>query len=681
MKRRMLLNSLTIAITCAIGVASIAVAQTPGYTTIDYPGSTSTSAWGINNLGDVVGVYSLPDKTTHGFLWSAGKLSSIDFPGASGTDTWGINNHGDIVGDYTVNGVTHSFVLTRGRFVTVDVPGATLTGLAGINNSGDLAGIYTLPDNSSHTVMIKGDLFINADYPDNAVTQGNGINDTGDVAANCTIAGVTHGCVRSKGAFTLFDYPDAAFTGAYGISGSGDIVGRYRDAAGVTHGFIYSGGKFTPIDIPGSTATAVSAINSVGDFVGRYTSGGISHAFVMNSPVASYTITDLGVLPGGSFSQASQGNTDNGLIAGVSDTPDGSQHAVLWQFGQSIDLAAKGLGGPNSFAVGLNEKALVAGVAETAQSDPEDFCAYHSGLRCVPFLWQNGAMSALATLGGSNGAVSAVNKKGAMAGLAQTAVRDSGCPAPLSHDYEAVVWGPAPGQIRQLRPLPGDTVGVAFWINDLGQVVGTSGACSNTLPYGVIVGPHAVLWDSDGAPIDLGNLGGSVDVSLVAVGNRAIYINNKSQVVGGSTLAGNKTAHAFLWSRDTGMKDLGVLPGDDNSGALAINERGEVVGVSNDTDGNGRAFIWRNGLMSDLNTLAPAESALYLLGAFGINDRGEIVGFGATEGGDIHAFLATPNDIDPRSRVLGMARHKFSPETLKAASAHRFGKGLLPGRR
>ncbi len=189
------------------------------------------------------------------------------------------------------------------------------------------------------------------------------------------------------------------------------------------------------------------------------------------------------------------------------------------------------------------------------------------------------------------------------------------------------------------------------------------------------MGPHAVLWDTDGTPIDLGNLGGSVDVSLFAVGNRATYINNRGQVVGGSTLAGNKTAHAFLWARDTGMKDLGVLPGDDNSGAIAINERGEIVGVSNDTDGNGRAFLWRNGLMSDLNTLAPSDSPLYLVAALGINDRGEIVGFGATEGGDIHAFLATPNDIDPRSRVLGISRQKLTPEARKAASAHSFGKG------
>lgn len=46
--------------------------------------------------------------------------------------------------------------------------------------------------------------------------------------------------------------------------------------------------------------------------------------------------------------------------------------------------------------------------------------------------------------------------------------------------------------------------------------------------------------------------------------------------------------------------------------------------------------------MTDLNTLAPANSPLYLLTAFAINESGEIAGFGATEGGELHGFLATP---------------------------------------
>jgi probable HAF family extracellular repeat protein len=60
--------------------------------------------------------------------------------------------------------------------------------------------------------------------------------------------------------------------------------------------------------------------------------------------------------------------------------------------------------------------------------------------------------------------------------------------------------------------------------------------------------------------------------------------------------------------------------------------------------GNLRAFIWWNGTMTDLNTLVPADSPLYLLFAGGINSSGEIVGFGATSSGDVHGFLLTPRN-------------------------------------
>jgi probable HAF family extracellular repeat protein len=305
------------------------------------------------------------------------------------------------------------------------------------------------------------------------------------------------------------------------------------------------------------------------------------------------------------------------------------------------------------------------GQVETTTPDAENFCLYGTGLQCVPFLWQDGKMTVLPTLGGNNGGVSAINKQGEAAGLAENSTSDPNCPLPQIFDFEAVVWGPKRGQVRELRPLPGDSVGFAFWINDRGEVVGTSGSCANTLPNGVVVGPHAVLWERDGTPVDLGNLGGSVNTSLVAVGNRAIGINNRGQVVGGSALPGNTTAHAFLWTRETHkMRDLGTLDGDTNAGALSINDSGDVVGVSNDASGDARAFLWRNGVMTDLNTLAP-ESPLYLLFAAGINSRGEISGFGATEAGDIHAFLAVPSDQDARDGIHGRPRVVLSEYVCK----------------
>ncbi len=368
----------------------------------------------------------------------------------------------------------------------------------------------------------------------------------------------------------------------------------------------------------------------------------------------SYTLTDLGP-KGNPLSEANYVN-NNGFVAGIATVTGGAQHAMLWYEGISGDIGVPGLGGPNSGAGGVNESGLAVGGAETSSKDPnnENFCGYGTGLQCLVFLWQNGVITQLPTLGGVNAGYGSINNLGEVAGYAENKTRDSKCPSgvalngsgPQVLDYEAVIWGPGAGEIRQLSPLHGDTVGVAFWINDKGQAVGMSGTCANTQLPGPGASAHAVLWEN-GSVTDLGNLGGTANPALLGVGNAALAINNRGQVVGTSALSGNTTHHAFLWTWDTGMRDLGTLPGDIVSAGLGINNRGEVIGNSISPPGlptgNPHPFLWQDGVMADLNTLIPAGSPLQLLTAFSINDRGQIAGFGVTSGGEVHAYLATPD--------------------------------------
>ena len=92
------------------------------------------------------------------------------------------------------------------------------------------------------------------------------------------------------------------------------------------------------------------------------------------------------------------------------------------------------------------------------------------------------------------------------------------------------------------------------------------------------------------------------------------------------------------------MQDLGTLSGDVASVSISINDAGSVVGASLDANFNPRAFLWENGVMTDLNTLIAGDSPLYLLTGCSINSRGEITGLGMTSSGEIHTYLASPTD-------------------------------------
>ena len=129
--------------------------------------------------------------------------------------------------------------------------------------------------------------------------------------------------------------------------------------------------------------------------------------------LTQYTVTDLGTLSGGNFSQPFFINR-YGLVSGSSSLADGSQHATLWLDGLMGDIGAPGLGGPNSIAFGDNERFQSAGEAETSTPDPngEDFCGFGTHLTCLPFLWQDGKMVQLPTLGGNNGAANAISNRG-----------------------------------------------------------------------------------------------------------------------------------------------------------------------------------------------------------------------------------------------------------------------------
>ena len=370
----------------------------------------------------------------------------------------------------------------------------------------------------------------------------------------------------------------------------------------------------------------------------------------------SYKVTDLGMNKStDNFSMAmglnNQGWAEN--MDGFVNPPENNLgttvargRAVINIDGRNIDLGT--LGNPdtgNSWIDwgGINDRGEAVGMSETAVPDPngEDVCGFGTFLTCVPFLWRDGHMSALPTVGGNNGQASAINNRGQVVGFAETANPDPTCPPTPA--ISPVLW--EKGQAHPLPLVGTDSDGFANGINDQGQAVGYSGNC--------FFATHAVMWKNNTAFV-LKDLGGTLS-------NIAYVINNRGQIAGKVRSADGSHYVAALWQPDGTLKTHEPLPGDLDAFATGINNQGQVVGNDFDSDFNWtHGFIWQNDVMTDLNTLIPGDSNLSVISASNINERGQISGMATVvsgpDAGTIHAYLATPVDASIGTSMADVVR-------------------------
>ncbi|MDQ3749177.1 MAG: hypothetical protein M3367_09230 [Acidobacteriota bacterium] len=377
-----------------------------------------------------------------------------------------------------------------------------------------------------------------------------------------------------------------------------------------------------------------------------------------------YRVSNLGTLGGTN----SRGNSINNRswVAGYSNLAGNqSRHAALWRDGSVLDLGT--LGGPNSNVTWSvkNNLGIIVGISQTATPEPLGerwSCSAffpgpnNIGYTCLGFVWEDGVMRALPTLGGNNGFATGANNRGQVVGWAENTVRDPTCEAPQVLQFRAVIWGPGRDQIQELPLLPGDTSGAATAINNQGQVVGISGICDQAV--GRHTAKHAVLWEN-GRVTDIGNLGAEW-------WNTPTAINDQGDVVGFAGRPGDPEGNilrAFIWTRRDGIRPLDPLRGHAHSEAYGINERRQVVGISCDADFiDCRAVLWEDGVTKDLNDLkAPGYSARLEHGK-DINDDGEITGRAINPStNERTAFLAVPirrNERDGNEAAKSAARVK-----------------------
>jgi probable HAF family extracellular repeat protein len=365
--------------------------------------------------------------------------------------------------------------------------------------------------------------------------------------------------------------------------------------------------------------------------------------------VTNYQVFTLPNTLGGTVSGANAIN-DLGWAMGFAASPANTTEAAAWIEGKMIKLGT--LGGPNSSVAWesvKNNQGLIVGISDTSIVQPrgEVFSCVAAGFipasgnTCQGFLWQPpGIISSLPTLGGDNGFATGINNRGQVIGWAETSYEDPTCNPPQVLQFLPFVYDVRKAKISALQVYPGDSDGTANALNDKGQMAGISGICSNAVGGASAI--HAVFWqDQNSTPINMGNLGG-------LAWNTPTSMNSKAEVVGFGNPSGDMNAPfnplAFYWSQSTGMQNLGTLPPFPNSIAYAINNHGLIVGQAlNLSTGASHAFIYQDGVMTDLNSLVIGHNSLTLIYANDVDDSGVIVG-GAFDAktGNSPAFVAIP---------------------------------------
>ncbi|HEY4904292.1 MAG TPA: hypothetical protein VIH89_12530 [Candidatus Sulfotelmatobacter sp.] len=317
----------------------------------------------------------------------------------------------------------------------------------------------------------------------------------------------------------------------------------------------------------------------------------------------TYTVTDLGAPKSNGYSLAQSVNA-TGEVTGAVGTDDPNLSGVfLYSEGEMTMLGT--LGGDSAIGLGINSSSQIAGYSQNAAG------TYRA------FLATDGKLTDIGDLGGGSAVGYAINDVGQVVGSAVTS------------DGENHPFLYSAGQMIDLGTL--GSANTSWWnaaqgINNSGVVVGIS--------YNAQGNFFGFIW-SNGKMSKMGTLGGPWSV--------ASAINNKNQITGQAYTSpkSGRLAHAFIATGTGPLRDLGTIAGSTSTTwGIAINDSGVVVGKSTFAN-TYHAFVYGGGKMKDLNKLIPSGSGWTLIEADGINASGQIVGLGTIKGQE-HGYLLTP---------------------------------------
>jgi len=384
-----------------------------------------------------------------------------------------------------------------------------------------------------------------------------------------------------------------------------------------------------------ATATAFSVIGSL-------VTDADSAEVELTTPVVTnwnlvYGVINLGTL-GGATSEA-HGINDRGEVVGASIDGNGDPQAFQWHNGVMTGLGFLP-GASNSIAYAINNQGEITGQSHVSATN------YHA------FLFSSNSLVDIGTLGGPSSLARAINDNREIAGSSQLVSNE-----PNWWDSETFLWHS--NQFIHIPPFGTDWLNCdAMGINQSSWISGITHLYSPKRHW------WAYVWfDSNGNSsndyTEMRLLGSMGPKDSAGENSGANDINDIGQAVGWTGITNTtEPVHAFLVTSSNGvwkipdteinptnslMQSLGALENpNNNSYANAINNQSWIVGTSTSTSGVNQAFLWRNGVMTNLNQLIAANSGWVLTNATDINNLNEICGSGLYNG-QKRAFILREN--------------------------------------
>jgi probable HAF family extracellular repeat protein len=313
-----------------------------------------------------------------------------------------------------------------------------------------------------------------------------------------------------------------------------------------------------------------------------------------------YTITDPGDLPECVYTALASINNQGKVVGyaykGVGHGVDMMGHAFLWENGKMTPLRT--LGGKYNHAIGINNRDEIIGDAD------------NNDKQTLPVIWRNGGKDRPIPLSTTNGYAACINDKGVIVGSDEAIfLWTMGNRAPLGFP----LW-----KDHFYRPVA---------INSQGDI---AGYVSGPPDIGFTATPESSFFYQAGKIHDLETLGGARC--------QCKGMNEAGIMVGWATNIRNKQ-RACLWKE--GKAQELIAPDVQSSEASGINNNGDIVGFYITTKEKWKACLWKDGRAIDLNTCLPPGSGWELFDATGINDAGQIIGTGYHKNKQ-RSFILTP---------------------------------------